>query len=133
MSKPEEKEGEDALVQGKESSGVFAVLTNFRFLRFKPTVLVPVAYATPCSVDTSDSAVLALPFPRVIEMSMIPVHATKSTHIIFVCRTTTAKAPIYTQKIGCQSCFSLKSDDDELSNILNLLTLSIMIRTYFFS
>lgn len=41
-SKPEEREGEDALILGKEYSEVFAVLTDFLLLRFKPFALVPV-------------------------------------------------------------------------------------------
>lgn len=100
-SKPEEKEGEDALILGKEYSEVFTVLTDFLLLRFKPFALVPVTYVKSCSTDTSELAVLALPFPRIWEISIIPMHATKSTHIIFVCRTTTAKAPTYINNIGC--------------------------------
>jgi hypothetical protein len=44
-------------------------------------------------------AVFALPFPDIREISIIPAHATKRTHIIFVCRTTTAKAPTYINNI----------------------------------
>ncbi|CAI8619871.1 unnamed protein product [Vicia faba] len=73
--------------------GYDMVLTDFLLLRFKPFALLPVTYVKSCSTDTSDLIVLTLPFPCIREISIILMHAAKSTHIIFVCRTTTAKAP----------------------------------------
>ncbi|CAI8600728.1 unnamed protein product [Vicia faba] len=73
--------------------GYDMVLTDFLLLRFKPFALLPVTYVKSCSTDTSDLIVLTLPFHCIREISIILMHATKSTHIIFVCRTTTVKAP----------------------------------------
>lgn len=94
--KPDVQFAKKMLVLGIECLSVSKALLNFRFLKFEPHVILLLevnlsVFQIAASISFSFTSILSLCWVRVV--SITPMHATKSIHIMLVCRITTAKAP----------------------------------------